>query len=80
MANTEDKGQTTSHDATELLSVKPFGNIGSDRSTEETKKVVDKLKNKKGQGGLIAKGSTQKSGETANVGEVSKAIGNFVNR
>lgn len=77
MAN-EDKGRTTTHDQSDLLGMKPFGSIGPGRTTEEAK-VVGKLKKKKGES-LRAEGSTQKGGEQANVGEVSKAIGNFVNR
>ena len=73
---TEDKGKTENHDQSDLLGVKPFGNIGPDRSAEETKSVKDKLLKKK----LRPEGSTAQSGEKANVGEVSKSIGNFVNR
>ena len=77
---TEDKGKSATHDQSDLLGVKPFGNIGPDRSTEETKSVVGKLKKKKGEA-LRADGSTVESGEKANAGcGVSKAIGNFVNR
>lgn len=70
---TTDKGKKEDFDESELMGVKPYGNIGPGRSAEETK-VVEKLKAKK------AKGSTSESGEEANVGKVSKAIGNFVNR
>lgn len=70
----EDKGKTTTEDQSDLMGVKPFGSIGSDRTQNETKSIVDKLKKKR------AEGSTQKTGEKANVGEVSSAIGNFVNR
>jgi hypothetical protein len=70
---TEDKGKKEDFDESELMGVKPYGNIGPDRTAEETK-VVEKLKKKK------AEGSTSQSGEKANVGEVSKAIGSFVNR
>ena len=77
MANV-DKGKTTTHDQSDLMGIKPFGNIGPDRTTEETKSVVGKLKKKKGSA-LRAEGSTVKSGEEANA-SVSKAIGNFVNR
>jgi len=79
MANTEDKGKVASFDQSDLMGVKPFGNIGPDRTTDETKDVVSKLKQKKSDS-LRAKGSTSESGEEANVGSVSKAIGNFVNR
>jgi hypothetical protein len=75
----EDKGKTTTHDQSDLLGMKPFGNIGPDRTTEETKSVVGKLKKKKG-AALRAEGSTEESGQKANLGGVSKAIGNFVNR
>ncbi len=74
----EDKGKTTTHDQSDLMSIKPFGNIGEDRSQEETK-IVGKLKKKKADS-LRAKGSTEESGEKANVGGISKSIGNFVNR
>ena len=77
MANV-DKGKTATHDQSDLMGIKPFGNIGPDRTTEETKSVVGKLKKKKGSA-LRAEGSTVKSGEEANA-SVSKAIGNFVNR
>ena len=78
MANV-DKGKKETVDQSDLLGVKPFGNIGPDRTAEETKSVVGKLKKKK-KGSLRAEGSTTESGEKANVGGVSKAIGNFVNR
>jgi hypothetical protein len=78
MAN-EDKGKNTMHDMSNLMGVKPYGNIGPGRDTEETKSVVGKLKKKKSDS-LIAEGSTSKSGEEANVGKVSSAIGSFVNR
>ena len=77
MANV-DKGKTTTHDQSDLLGVKPFGNIGPDRTSEETKSVVGKLKKKKGSA-LRAEGSTTESGEKANV-NVSKSIGNFLKR
>jgi hypothetical protein len=82
MANTEDKGKVDTYDQSDLLGVKPFGNIGPDRTTDETmtgKKVAGKLKKKKADS-LRAKGSTVKSGEDANGGGVSRAIGDFVNR
>ena len=79
MANTEDKGKVETFDQSDLLGVKPYGSIGPGRDTEEAKSVVSKLKKKKA-GAIAAEGSTQKSGEEANVGEVSSAIGNFVNR
>lgn len=79
MANTEDKGKVSTYDRSDILGQKPYGNIGPDRDTEETKSVVGKLKKKKADA-LVAEGSTSKSGEKANVGEVSTAIGNFVNR
>ena len=78
MAKIEDKIQTTKHDQTDLLGQKPHGSIGPGRTTQETA-IVGKLKKKK-LGSLRAKGSTSVSGEKANVGECSKAIGAFVNR
>lgn len=72
---TVDKGKMTSEDQSWLMGEKPFGNIGPGRTAEETK-VSEKLKKKY----KMAKGSTQQSGEEANVGKVSTAIGNFVNR
>jgi len=75
---TEDKGKVQSFDNSNLMGVKPFGTIGPDRTTEETKKVVSKLKaKKKGSSGLVAEGSTEESGEKANA--VSKALGGFSN-
>ena len=73
----EDKGKKETHDASSLVGVKPFGNIGPGRTTDEAK-VVSKLKKKKAAN--IADGSTSQSGEEANVGKVSTAIGSFVNR
>ena len=73
---TEDKGKTQSFDKSDLMGVKPFGSIGPDRTTEETKKIVSKLKKKK-MGGHVAEGSTTESGECANV--ASKAISGFAN-
>jgi hypothetical protein len=78
MAKTEDKGKTTTHDMSHLMGQKPYGNIGPGRTAEEAA-VVGKLKKKKA-GALAAEGSTEESGEKANVGEVCKSIGNFVNR
>ena len=78
MANIEDKGKTTTHDQSDLMGIKPFGHIGEGRSTEETK-IVGKLKKKKADA-LRASGSTTESGEKANVGSMTKSIGNFVNR
>lgn len=78
MANIEDKGKTEMHDQSDLMGLKPFGNIGEGRSQEETK-IVGKLKKKKADT-LRAKGSTTESGEKSNVGGISKSIGNFVNR
>lgn len=75
----EDKGKVTTHDQSDLMGVKPFGSIGSGRTTEETKKIVGKLKKKK-VGSLRAEGSTIESGEKANAGRVSTAIGKFVNK
>ena len=77
MSKTEDKGKVETHDQSDIMGVKPYGNIGPGRTTEETK-VVGKLKKKKGES-LRAEGSTQKSGESANADGVSKAIGHFVN-
>ena len=70
---TIDKGKKEDFDESELLGVKPYGNIGPGRTAEETK-VVEKLKKKR------ATGSTSESGQEANLGKVSTAIGNFVNR
>lgn len=75
----ENKGKTSTHDQSDLLGVKPFGNIGPDRDTDETKSVVGKLKKKKVDS-LRAKGSTSESGEEANGGGVSTAINGFVNK
>lgn len=80
---TEDKGKVDSFDKSDLMGVKPFGNIGPGRSTEETKKVVEKLKKRKANGGEegdgdIADGSTEESGEKANA--VSSALSGFANR
>ena len=78
MPNTTDAGKTTTHDQSDLMSIKPFGNIGEDRTPEETK-IVGKLKKKKADA-LRASGSTTESGEKANAGGISKKIGDFVNR
>ena len=75
----EDKGKKVSHAQSELMGVKPFGNIGPGGASNETKSVVGKLKKKKVDS-LVADGSTSQSGEKANVGEVSCAINSFVNR
>ena len=77
MAKTEDKGKTNTSDQSQLMGVKPFGWIGPDRTTEETKNVVSKLKKKKS--GLLAEGSTSQSGEKANAGPVSSALSGFAN-
>jgi hypothetical protein len=74
----EDKGKVNTHDQSDLLGMKPFGNIGSDRTTKETR-VINKLKKKKA-AQLRAKGSTFKEGLEANAGKVSAAIGNFANK
>lgn len=79
MQKTEDKIKTTTHNQSDLLGMKPFGNIGEGRTGEEVKKVKGKLKSKKG-AALRAEGSTSQSGEKANVGNVSKSISSFVNR
>lgn len=79
MQKTEDKGKTNTFDQSDLLGIKPFGNIGPGRTTEETKSVVSKLKKKKVDS-LRAEGSTSQSGEEANVGDISKTIKGFVNR
>ena len=75
----EDKSKKTQEDQSDLMGVKPFGNIGPDRSQEETKSVVSKLKKKKLDSSR-ADGSTTESGEKANLGDVTTAIGKFVNR
>ena len=69
---TTDKGKVETHDMSNLMETKPYGNIGPDRTQEETK-VVEKIKKKKKV--EVAEGSSEESGTTANVGEVSKAIG-----
>lgn len=79
MHKTEDKGKTEMHDQSWLMGEKPFGNIGPGRTAEEAK-VVGKLKKKKKEKYMMAKGSTEESGEEANVGKVSTAISSFVNR
>lgn len=79
MENIEDKGKVETHDQSDLMGIKPFASIGPDRDIEETKSVVTKLKKKKVDS-LRADGSTVEDGEDANVGKVTKAIGNFVNR
>lgn len=84
----EDKGKTKMYDQSDLMGMKPFGNIGPDRTVEQMK-VVGKLKKKKA-GQLRAKGSTEESGETDNAGgtdssngknaaKISTVIGHFVN-
>jgi hypothetical protein len=73
-----DKGKVNTHDQSDLLGLKPFGDIGPGRTTEETK-VVSKLKKKKA-AQLRAKGSTFKEGIEANAGKVSAAIGHFANK
>lgn len=78
MASEEDKGKVDTYDQSDLMGVKPFGNIGPDRNADEVA-VVGKLKKKK-MDAMRADGSTSQSGEAANVGGVSKAIGDFVNR
>lgn len=78
MEKTEDKGKMKNHDQSDLLGVKPYGNIGPGRTTEETKSVVNKLKKKKVDS-LRAEGSTVESGEEANI-KASRAIGNLVNK
>ena len=75
---TTDMSKSTTHDQSDLMSIKPFVHIGEDRTTEETK-IVGKLKKKKADA-LRASGSTTESGEKANMGGISKSIGNFVNR
>lgn len=77
MPKVEDKGKVANHDQSDLMGIKPFGNIGPGRTTDETKSVVSKLKKKKVDS-LRASGSTSQSGEKANVGDISKAIGRFV--
>ena len=74
---TEDKGKKEDFDQSDLMGLKPFGNIGPDRTQEETK-VVSKLKKKKAEA-LRAKGSTYESGKEANAGGVSDAIQKFAN-
>lgn len=74
MIRTQDKGKVETSDESDLMGIKPFGWIGSDRTAEE-QKVVEKLKKKR------AKGSTLESGIEANAGAgVSGAIGKFVNK
>ena len=74
---TKDKGKTQTQDMSEIMGVKPYGSIGPNRTTVETR-VIEKMKKKKKV--EVAEGSTSKSGVKANAGECSKAIGNFVNR
>ena len=79
----EDKGKKISFDKSDLMGIKPFGSIGPGRTTEETQKVVSKLKKKMKDGkpvddGVVAEGSTAKSGEQANA--VSGAISGFANK
>jgi hypothetical protein len=78
MAKEEDKGKSTIVDHSDIMGDKPYSVIGPGRSTEETKSVVDKLKKKKADGKADA--GNFKDGEKANVGSMSDAIGNFVNR
>jgi len=75
MKNT-DKIKTAIHDQSDLLGMKPFGSIGNEGVVNSVK---SKLKNKK-MNTLRAKGSTSQSGEKANVGAISGAIGHFVNK
>ena len=75
---TTDKGKKENFDQSDIMGMKPHASIGPDRTTEETK-VVDKLKKKKAES-LRAKGSTAQDGEKANLGDVVKSIGHFVNR
>jgi hypothetical protein len=77
MANQEDKGKSEMFDQSDITGKKPYSSIGPDRSTEETKSVVNKLKKKK-KAVDVAEG-TESTGE-ASGGKVSTAIGNFVNR
>lgn len=70
----QDKGHKMVHPQEDLMGMKPFGSIGENRSQMKTK-IVSKLKDK-----IRAKGSTSMSGKVANVGGVSGAIKNFVNR
>jgi hypothetical protein len=66
-----DKGKMKAFPQPDLLGSKPAGTIGLD--------IVGKLKKKKADS-LIAKKDTFNDGTKANVAEVSKSIGNFVNR
>ena len=75
----EDKGKTESHDQSDLMGVKPFGSIGEDRSAEETKSVVSKLKKKKA-GAIRTEGSTSESGEKANLGDLVGTLNRFSNK
>jgi len=75
--NKEDKSKSLMTPKPEIMGVKPYGSIGPDRSQSETK-VVEKIKGKKK--AKLGIGSTSKSGEKANVGGISKVIGNFINR
>lgn len=79
MQKTENKGKSAMHDQSWLMGEKPFGNAGQGRTADEMN-VVGKLKKKKKEKYMMAKGSTEKSGEEANVGKVSTAISSFVNR
>jgi hypothetical protein len=79
MANVEDKGKSEMHDQSDLMGVKPFGSIGPDRSTEETKSVVGKLKKKKADS-MRAEGSTSEDGEKANLGGNIGTLNRFANK
>ena len=64
----ENKGKVMSHDQSELMGVKPYAEIGPDRTSEEaTKNVVNKLKKNKKGSADTAKGSTTEEGEAANL-------------
>lgn len=75
---TEDKGKKENYDQSDLMGIKPYGNIGPGRTAEESA-LVKKLKKKK-KNEIRAEGSTEQSGEEANAGLVSGSIGKFVNR
>lgn len=70
----ENKGKTKNYDQSDIMGEKPYGSIG-----KANLKLLKKLKKKKVDS-LRAKGSTSKSGEIANVGAISKSIGNFVKK
>lgn len=72
----EDKGKSEMFDQSDIMGKKPYSSIGPDRKAEEQKVVKKILKKKK----EVEVADGYESGEEANGGKLSKAIGNFVNR